>query len=850
MGRTVTSLLIVAAAIAVNVIPGVGQAISATLISAGLTTAAATALSTALIAAVTAAGIQSAAMLLGLGPKLPKPETTEGAVKTPIPHRVSAYGRRRLYGAYTLFETSTEGDAYDAFAIHDGRVDAIEERYLGDDKITLSGNQVNPGSDGRFDDHVYWYETLGTTPGNANFAQFVAALPGIWTNDHRGDGVCVVGTRWRTDGQEDFPTTFPMGGPVAASIVARWQRVFDPRDGTQSVANPDSWKWSENALLHLLHYRLVREKARSDPGQALPSGAALQAAWDLYFAPTLALWVEAADVCDENVALNAGGTEKRYRSCFSHRHTDAHKDVIDALTACFDGWTSSRSDGALVVYAGKYYEPTVEIGPDEIVSYSWQNGVEDESAVNEITLSYVSAPHDYNTVECTPWRDTDDMAERGAVRSQPLELQIPSHGQARRLAKRTMARVMAPSRGTVTTTVAGRIARGQRFIHLRIEEGGAVFFDGVAEITQLTRNLSTGGVTFVWFAADANVDAWNPATEEGDPAAVGSRVAPQPLVTPTVDDATVIYVNSAQEGTGARIQVDASGPGARTDLTWYLRWRVDGAAIWNEQRYPDIAPGVAVQLLSGLVPVGEDIEVAVAYRVGDGRVSDYSPAVVVTTDTETTVPPAATAITLVEWGAALHLSTPAIPRASSYRWRFYASDGVTLIRTITTTGREVEYLKDLAAVDGARRAYKADVAGVNAAGAGGAFMSDLLEKPAPAAPTALAIPDDTDTAAASFTPPAGEIAGYVLYYSTAAAFDPLTAGIAVYGGGSPIYAYGLGAATYYGKVAAYDEWTNRPDLLNFSAEDSFTITAGGGSIGGGGTGGGGGGYPGGGGWPS
>lgn len=791
----------------------------------------------------------AAALILAVlyRPKAPKPPTTQGSLKTSLPPRVRAYGRGRLYGAYVLFETSSTGRAIDIFAVHDGRIDGIEKRYLGDEVITLDvGGHVNELDGGAYGgDNVNWHETLGTDPGTANWPDIVSRLPGIWTNDHRGDGVVMLATRWQPVKSKNFQKIYPQGGPVPASIAARWQWVFDWRDVTQSVDDPMTWKWSENAVLHLAHYRLVVEKSRGSPDEVLPSGAVLQATWDTFFAPTLAYWTAAADVCDENVALKAGGTEKRYRSCLAHKMTDPHKEVIDGLLSCFDGWAGFRADGALTVFAGKYYEPTLTIGPDEIVSYSWQHGVEDESAINEIIVSYVSGEHEYNTVEATPWRDVDDILNRGNTRSFPLDLQIPSHAQARRLAKRTMARVMAPDRGVVTTNIAGRAARGERYINLVLEEAGTVFFDGPAEVVELTRNLSTGGVTFSWVAADPNIDAWNPATEEGDPATVGPRVAGAPLDTPTVDSAAAVYVSSGQGTTGVRIQVLATGPADRDDLTWFMRWRVVGAAVWNEQRYDDLDPGATVELLSGLVPVGEDLEVEVAYAVGDGRVSDYStPPTAVSSDTESVAPAAATAITLIQWADSLDLSTDVIARASTYRWRFYASDGTTLIRTIVTTTRTVSYSRTLAAGDGAERAYIVDVAGVNSAGAGTVAVSGLLTKPAPAAVTGFSIADDPTTAAAVFTPLTGGVAaGYMFYYSNVSGFDPLEEGIVVRGFGSPIYAYNLGVDTYYGKVAAYDEWSARPDLLNFTAEDTFDITTGGGSFGGGsGTGSGGGGY--------
>ena len=81
MGKTLVRVLSVTAAIGVNLIPGVGQLLSLAF------------------AAVTAYGVQSAAGLLGLGPSAPKPQTSESAIKSPRPERVSAYGYRRGYAS-------------------------------------------------------------------------------------------------------------------------------------------------------------------------------------------------------------------------------------------------------------------------------------------------------------------------------------------------------------------------------------------------------------------------------------------------------------------------------------------------------------------------------------------------------------------------------------------------------------------------------------------------------------------------------------------------------------------------------------------------------------------------------
>lgn len=569
-------------------------------------------------------------------PKAPKPPTAEGAVKTSLPPRVSAYGRSRLYGAYICFETAENGTAVDVFAVHDGEMDGPEGLYLGDELITQTGTVVNEGDDKRYQNNsVNIYYTLGSATGTA-FAAIVSLLPGVWTNNHRGDGVVLLATTWKSVKAKNFSETYPQGQPVPASMAARWQKVFDWRDPAQDVSDPTTWEWSENACLHLAHYKLVREKARRDPADILPSADALQDAWDVFFAPTIDYWTAAADDCDLAVPLKAGGTEPRYRSCVAHKHTDENKDVVSNITAAFDGFVSPRSDGALVVYSGRYYEPTVSIGPDEIVAYSWQEGVNDEDAINEIPVSYVSAAHDYNTVEADPWMDLDDISERGRIRSDPLENQVPSHGQARRLAKRLQRRMMAPHRGSVTTNRAGRVVRGERYINLLVEEAGAVFYDGPAEITEMVRNAETGGVTFSWIAADPDIDDWNAATEEGEPAAVGDRVAQIALTAPEITSAIFFGTNNSGSGIpGARIRVTISAPD-REDLTWFARWRTEGATTWGgDLEFSDVDPGASVVLETDFVPSDAAVEIQVAYQVGDGRVSPWSVTAIVETGSVT-----------------------------------------------------------------------------------------------------------------------------------------------------------------------------------------------------------------------
>lgn len=581
------------------------------------------------------AAIAALALATLFKPKGPKPEQAERAIKMPVPPRVSAYGRVKLFGAYVLFTTSKDGYAVDVWAFHDGRIDGVERWYLGDKQVTrLPNGFVQKGEDGSYGDSnvIQIGASLGLDTETVH-APVLARLPGIWSDQHRGDGVVTGYMVSQPVKAKNFQATYPSGGPDATplAIVIRAQCVFDWRDPAQSVADLATWQWSENVALQTVHYLLVR--AAKD--------------WDTHFAPTLAYWTAFADDCDVEMPLKAGGTEPRYRSCVSHKHTDQHKTVIGNLLACCDGFVAPRSDGALMAFSGRFVLPTVSIGPDEIVNWSEDEGVVDEDAINEIAVSYLSDRHDFNTVDTTAWQDEDAIAAAGEVKSTTLENQVPSHAQARRLAKRLLSKTMALYRGSVTTTRAGRIVRGQRFIDLHIEEAGEVFFSGPAEITRLSRNLSTGGVTFTWIAADPNVDAWNPETEEGDPAPIGNVVASEPLDQPSIISATASYspVGQNPEGedetgepvdgttsTGARVLIAADGPD-RVDLTWFARWRVGTSGSWNEREYADADPGPAVSFLTEFVPLSTEINVQVAYSVGDGRLSPWSESAVVGTTT-------------------------------------------------------------------------------------------------------------------------------------------------------------------------------------------------------------------------
>lgn len=564
--------------------------------------------------AITAAATTFLSSLLTGGGNA-KPESTERDLKLPTPPRLYGMGRRRYYGAQMLFDTlPTTGATIDIWAFLDcpaGPVTELEQVYLNDDKVTVVGGLVQGMPDGRYSGprvRVDWKLGLAT---ETVYAGIPSHIPTIWTNDHRGDGIFSGCLTKDPVLSKDFLKVYPQGDNVTMSFVAKTYRCFDPRIEGHDPADPSTWAWTENAALHLLWFYMVY-RGLDYATQILP---------------VVDYWIAAADICEEPVTLAGGGTEPRYRGCVAWDSSKMPGDVVNEMLACFDGWTAQDAHGRQIVFAGKVTEPTFSIGPDQIISSSRQFFVPDEDYNNELIVQYVSEQHDWNVVEGQAWRDEADISKRGRINSDGFAPQTPSFPQNRRLAKRRQARQNAQQRGRISTTLSGRDVLQHRYIQLVDVEAGATFYSGWAEIVGGERNYETGGAVFGWVAADPNVDLWNAATEEGAPAPEGMRVPQAPLPAPVINSATPAF-----ESYGVNIALDVEPP-EREDLTWYSRFRVQGASVWGaELTYADVDPGPPVALVIGPVPANEMVEVQVAYGVGDGRVSDWS--TTATVDTE------------------------------------------------------------------------------------------------------------------------------------------------------------------------------------------------------------------------
>lgn len=581
-----------------------------------------------------------AGLSLALAPNVPKPEAGNATFRQAVPTRRRGYGEYRTGGPFGAWEARKD-QAFDIVMLHAGEIDSVVGYYLHDDRVTLVGNTVQSPADGRYwsEDHrVRLITRLGLATETA-IPEFVAAMPGYWTTAHRGDGIAQLAMIATNGKLVHFQHDFPNGEPNPSAVI-RAQRVFDPRDMAQDEADPSTWVWSENAALCYLHY-LMYDRGYAYDWTAAEVATFNPAKWTRRFARTLQTWVAAANVCDEDVELAGGGTEKRYTIGGQYFLDQDETAVVNQFLTSMDGWSSTDGRGGFILSAGRFTPPTVTLTDRHIRALNLKLGLPAESQVNTINISFCDPAKGYNTSDADPWVDDAAIAVDGRPRPEQLDLPwVKSFTQARRLAKRRMERHQASCRGSASVTMAalnvnGQSILGQRFIEFDLSLAyGPLFQNLIVEITgNMSIDLASMTLSFDWTAVDpASRDGWVPATDEGTPPPPVDPSPSEPLPIPTIDTISASYGIDPNP----RVTMNVTGPD-RADIDWESQWRVQGATLFQPIEHPDdgdIHPSPVLQ--SGFVPADALLQFQVRYHTGGGVYSEWSP--IATVDTSAAWP--------------------------------------------------------------------------------------------------------------------------------------------------------------------------------------------------------------------
>jgi hypothetical protein len=562
-------------------------------------------------------------------PEMPKQEDGSQAIRQSIPPRNGAYGRVRLAGAYMLYEVN-EGTSYDVLAVVSGKIGGFVGYYLHEDSVELDENGiVQEFEDERYGDDLIQIKTRIGEPVETAYTELTEVLPAeIWNEDYRGDGIASVMLRCHSPQTEDIQKRYPQGLPEPSFVLDGYP-IWDPRatSPVQSRDDPDTWQVSTNPVLQLIDYL-----THPDHGMGLDYHAIIE--------PVLDQLMEEADLCDELVPRKLG-MEPRYESAGWFTFDTKPESVIGAILATCDGWMAENGDGTLSLFVGAYRAPTDArhtLTAKHILAFDFSFGVADEERVNEIAISFTSPEHRFKDTQLEPWRDEDDISESGIIRSRGLVLGwVQSHPQARRLAKRAMARFQAAIQGNFTTDLCGIAIMGRRWVRVQYPYISGME-DVVVEIQRADVDLMEGRVTFEFATIDPDtIDDWDPETEEGDPPPVPELMASSSIGAPQNVEAYI------EDGSLLVEFDDMSSTGGNFNLKFRVRFRVLGQDAWTTTGTLDAeaiggSPVLRMRVNAGVVPTAATLQVQIQTIAPSGAGSDWVPEPPASTNTADGIP--------------------------------------------------------------------------------------------------------------------------------------------------------------------------------------------------------------------
>lgn len=548
--------------------------------------------------ALASVAITSASGLLvaALAPDAPKlSAAAQGTVAESAGARWNVLGQTRSAGSFLLYDASDDDELWQVICIACHEIDSIVEHRLDDEVVTLDGS-------GWVQTPAKWQDKVQIQVlDGAHAATFsdVSSAFGYWTSAHKGLGLAQVAIRQIPVGRGDYARLYPGPGHRLrySAVVKGMVDLLDPRD--------DSTGWSENAALHVLgHLR----RATTDGGLGLTNSEI-----------DLASFETAADVCDENVALAAGGTEKRYIVGGVQSLADDPKQVLASLLEAMDADLYLTAAGKVAIRCGFDDAPGSDetFDDDHILAATWRKGASGIERYNRVVAVYPSAAHGWQEQTSPPFDAT--LAAGEARRAFQLRLPfVPSGTQAQRLAKRRLQLLNPPWEAQVTMDMAGLIVQPTGPIQLT---GPRAHWTGAMRVARRTVGDQLATVSLELVAKPAGYGAWDEDVDEQPITAQPAMDRTDGILTaPSITSVTVIPVVLNQEAKGARILVNYTAlSDGTTDIE--IQWSVAGDDEWQGARTQRASAGT---VRTATLDDGLTYDVRVRFVGSGGGVTDWT----------------------------------------------------------------------------------------------------------------------------------------------------------------------------------------------------------------------------------
>jgi len=582
---------------------------------------------------VIAAGV---AIALLLAPKPPKPEGGTISVQQDNPPITYVYGDEvRVAGAIALKEAFDE-DLIIIQALAGHEVEFTGTYYFNDDRFTLTGG-IRSGRPTGMDGHKYNDVDIDTRLGLAtetNYAQTTALSGGMWPSTARGDATASMQSVCPAGKIKYFTDHYPVGQPDPSAVISG-TRIFDPRDEDQDPDDPTTFKFvrTNNVALQIIHFYCF-----SPYGPGKDYHKAIE--------PWLDEWITEIDLCDEFVPKKVG-TERRFTSAGFTTTEQDDRSTLKVLRESCAGKLIELGDGAVRLWTGVFRAAEFTLTDADIIDCKLIVGREQPSAGNAFICKYTSRDNDWTTVPTDPFEWTEDQTRWG--RREQIEIErrwIYSTGQASRILKRFYLQTKQATKGTLRLHWSGLAAAYEQNVAISSNTLPPRLRNCTIEVRKAVISAMTGIVTIDFVLTSAEIDAYDPATDESDPAPVPAKPAREAQYVPANVDAFAFHqAGSTLVSVDVSFDTPEKSPGVYRALDYRVQWRVQdiGGGVpgaWNFQFFDDVpATDPRTHLIVGVVPDNTILEVEVRSETrSKGTPSDWSDTVEVDTGATAVVP--------------------------------------------------------------------------------------------------------------------------------------------------------------------------------------------------------------------
>lgn len=320
------------------------------------------------------------------------------------------YGKMRVGGVLSFLHLSTNKEwLYYMVTVAGHQISGFDKLYL-DNKEVVFGASPDPRWSTELGslpaDHKIFLQYASGTVGQSAIPDAITALPSYWTANHkqsnRAHFFMII---------KYVAELFSEGEPEINCLI-RGRPIYDPRTDTEY--------WTDNAALCIANYLMDTVYGMKVP----------------YTDIDVDSLIAAADICDEDVPLKGGGTEKRYTINGRFDTELSHKEVLSQMASAYGG-SVVFTNGKWKFLPAKYRTPTIHLTQDDLRSSPILTTMTPKSELaNCIRGSFVSRENEYQTTDFPPSKNLTYLTEDGEELLGEINLPFTtSSTMAQRLAK-------------------------------------------------------------------------------------------------------------------------------------------------------------------------------------------------------------------------------------------------------------------------------------------------------------------------------------------------------------------------------------------------------------------------------